>query len=228
MSRVVAASPVPRRIKKPSWLDVRLALGLVLVLGSVVLGALVIGRAHTTVQVVVATHNLSEGSVLSGADLKLRHVQLGAATLSQYAREPEELIGRRLTAGVLRDELVPIAAALSSPPSTSLAIPLAEGMAPSLRAGQRIEVWLTTPACGSIVLLPDATVQSIHSLDSSFASSGSQSIILSLEPALASRVIAALDIPDAHIRAGILTGSHQAADHLADIATCVVSPATHR
>jgi len=219
MSGVVAASPIPRRIKKPSWLDFRLALGLALVFGSVVIGALVIGRA---------THDLSEGSLLSGSDLEIRRVQLSASTLSLYARQPDELIGKRLITTVVRDELVPLAAALSSPPSTSLAIPLAAGMAPSLRAGQRIEVWLTAPACGSIVLLPAATVQSIHSLDSSFASSGGQSIIVSLDPALASRVIAALDIADAHIRAGVLTGSHPTEEHLADLGMCVTSSATRR
>ena len=227
MADVVAASPIPRRIKKPSWLDVRLAVGAALVLGSVVVGALVMGHARATVQVVVATHDLAEGSQLSRLDFQVRRVQLNQTTLARYMHSPAELVGKRLATPIRRDELVPTTAALNSPPSTSLAVPLADGMAPSLRAGVRIELWITAPACRSLVLLPAATVQSTHSLDSGFGGDSGQTVILSLDPALASRVVGALDIADAHIRAGVLTGPQPPPPPLADLGQCV-TPAAGR
>ena len=228
MAAVVAPSPTPRRIKKPSWLDIRLAVGLALVIGSVVSGAVVVGHAQTTVPVVVATRDLAEDSQLGAGDLAVRRVQLSAPTLSRYARQPQELIGKRLTVAITRDELVPLAVARHSAPSTSLAIPLADGMAPALRAGQRIELWLTTPACHSIVLLPAATVQEARAVDSSFAGNGGQTVMLSLEPALASRVIGALDLANAHIRAGVLSGPPPPGARLADLDACTAPPAAGR
>src|SRR3712207_7134950 len=47
----VASGPSPRRVRPPRWLDLRLVLGVLLVLGSVLLGARVVGAADATVPV---------------------------------------------------------------------------------------------------------------------------------------------------------------------------------
>src|SRR3954452_22866223 len=45
------AGPTPRRVRPPRWLDLRLVLGVLLVLGSVLLGARVVTAADATVPV---------------------------------------------------------------------------------------------------------------------------------------------------------------------------------
>src|SRR4051812_29815423 len=61
--------PVPRRVRPPRWLDLRLVLGVLLVLGSVLLGARVVTAADATVPVWSAAGNLAAGTVLSDDDL---------------------------------------------------------------------------------------------------------------------------------------------------------------
>ena len=55
---MVATSPSPRRITTPRWFDLRLVLGVVLVLAAVALGAALFSRAGDTAPVVTATHDL--------------------------------------------------------------------------------------------------------------------------------------------------------------------------
>ncbi len=52
------AAPVARRVRPPRWLDLRLVLGVLLVLGSVLLGARVVGAADATVPVWAAAGDL--------------------------------------------------------------------------------------------------------------------------------------------------------------------------
>ena len=55
---------------------------------------------------------------------------------------------------------MPTAATGATPALTTLALSFATGDAPTLRAGERVELWVTSPKCSSVVLLPDVTVQS--------------------------------------------------------------------
>ena len=91
---------------------------------------------------------------------------------------------------------------------TTLTVPLAAGAAPDLRSGQRIEVWVSTASCSSVVLLPDVTVQAVHAdTGGSFSNgTGGQDVVISVEPAVAGRVIQALALADVKLRAGILVG----------------------
>src|SRR4051794_32919907 len=51
--------PTPRRVRPPRWLDLRLVLGVLLVLASVLLGARVVGAADATVPVWAVTGDLA-------------------------------------------------------------------------------------------------------------------------------------------------------------------------
>ena len=65
----LAAGPAPRRVRPPRWLDLRLLLGILLVLGSVLLGARVVGAADATVPVWAAAGDLAAGTELDADDL---------------------------------------------------------------------------------------------------------------------------------------------------------------
>jgi hypothetical protein len=207
MSRVAVPSPEPRRLATPRWLDLRLVLGIVLVVASVLIGAVVVSRASDTYAIVTVTRDLSAGTILRSDDVAIAHVQLPGR--SAYLAAAKDAVGKQLARDVTRGELLPAAAVMPVASRTTLTVPFAADAAPRLRAGQRIEVWVSTQTCASVVLLRDVTVQSVQTDAGGSFSSGStaQNVVISVEPALADRVIAALAIDQAQIRAGVLVGS---------------------
>ncbi|GAB2487935.1 SAF domain-containing protein [Jatrophihabitans fulvus] len=211
MTDIPGASPEPRRVATPRWLDLRLVLGVVLVLGSVLLGATLVSRAGDTQGVVTVTRDLAAGTTLRAGDLRVRQVQLPDDDRARYLADVDAAVGRTLRHGVRADELLPAGAVTTAPERTTVTVALAAGAAPDLRAGQRIRLWLSTPACAFVVLLPDVTVQAVRDGgDGSFAASGDgQNVVISVEPSLAPRVVAAQSIDDAQVRAGVLEGGPQ-------------------
>src|SRR5690242_13760572 len=102
----VLPGPTPRRVRPPRWLDLRLVLGVLLVLGSVLLGARVIGAADATVPVWSAAGDLAAGTVLAADDLVAVDVRLDDAADSYLSTRtrPE---GRTLSRAVSAGELLP-------------------------------------------------------------------------------------------------------------------------
>jgi hypothetical protein len=220
-----APSPTPRRVGKPRWLDLRLVLGVVLVLVAVLVGAMVISSAKHTEKQVAVTHDLAAGITLRSDDLAAVDVRLPDSA-HVYLADPARAIGKVLNEPLTQGELLPAAALNPAHPRTTVDVPFAADSAPKLTRGQRIVVWLSTERCPSVVLLPDVTVQDVHAADSgTFATVGTgQSVVLSVTPDLADRVVTALAMKDATIRAGVLTGtarSHSAG--LANVAACATS-----
>lgn len=204
-------SPAPRRVKPPRWLDLRLLLGLALVVASVLLGAFAFSRAQHTSRVLATTRELAAGTTLSAGDVRFVSVKLPSDAHSHYLARRAAAVGKQLTRDLGADELLPSDAVHAAPTRTTLSVPLAAGAAPTLRAGERIEIWLSTKACASVVLLSDVTVQSVH--DSGAAGlvhDGGQDVVLSVAPELADRVISALAGDGATVRAGVITGARQA------------------
>jgi hypothetical protein len=222
-------SPQPRRIAAPSWLDVRLVLGVVLVLASVLIGARIVSSASHTHPSVAARRDLAAGTILGRGDLELAQVQLPDHGSGVYLTHLDDAVGRQLGRAVSAGELVPADAVATVAPQTTVTVPLAAGAAPDLRKGQRIQIWVSTSTCSSLVLLADVTVQAVHA-DSggSFATgTGGQDVVISVAPPLADRVIAALALEEAKLRAGVLVGarggpppSGRSAAPLPDLAPC--------
>lgn len=224
MSVVEFPSPPPRRVATPRWLDLRLILGVVLVLAAVLLGAVVVSRARHTGHEVAVTRDLAAGTTLRADDLRLVDAQLpdGGAYLPSTDRAVGKVLTRPLTSG----ELLPAAALGTQPRATTVTIPFGADAAPQLHRGQRVVVWLSTPSCPNLVLLPDVVVQDVHAADAStFAGPGAgQDAVLTIAPPLAERVVAALAIEKAAIRAGVLSGAPQdPAASLPDLGGCTAS-----
>jgi hypothetical protein len=216
-------SPSPRRISPPSWLDLRLVLGVVLVLASVLVGARVVSGARTTYPTVAANRDLAAGTVLTAEDLRLARVQLPDRGRGVYLARLRDVVGKQLTRPVSAGELVAFGAIAKIPQQTTVTVPLASGSAPQLHKGQRIEVWVSTAGCSSLVLLPEVTVQAVHAEGSgSFDSgTGGQDVVISVAPALAERVVAALAIDGVHLRGGVLGGPRSdPGTELPDLAAC--------
>jgi len=133
--------PSPRRVRPPRWLDLRLVLGVLLVLGSVLIGARVVSAADATVPVWAASADLAVGTVLRADDLVPVEVRLDDAAGGYLAASthPE---GRILARPVHRGELVPRSALDRPPALVQLALPVQAGyVPPNLDRGRLIDVY---------------------------------------------------------------------------------------
>ncbi|SOC48883.1 SAF domain-containing protein [Blastococcus aggregatus] len=146
----LAAGPAPRRVRPPRWLDLRLLLGILLVLGSVLLGARIVGGADATVPVWAAAGDLAAGTELGADDLVAVDVRLDEAA-DAYLSTATRPAGRALARAVRSGELLP-ASALEEPADlVQVALPVQAGFVPpGLRRGGLVDVYaVADPAVGA-------------------------------------------------------------------------------
>lgn len=146
----VPGGPRPRRVGPPRWLDLRLVLGVLLVLGSVLVGARVLTAADATVPVWTAAGDLAAGTVIAAEDLVAVPVRLDDVSQAYLAAStrPE---GRVLARAVRAGELLPRSALAEPTGSVQLALPVQAGFVPpSLTRGQLVDVYaVADPAAGA-------------------------------------------------------------------------------
>lgn len=149
-------APVSRRVRPPRWLDLRLVLGVLLVLGSVLLGARVVSAADATVPVWAATGDLAAGTVLTGDDLVAVDVRLddsAHAYLSTGTRPEGRTLARALDGG----ELLPRAALEDPSALVQVALPVQAGyVPPGLERGRLVDVYALDDD-GSAAVTPGAS-----------------------------------------------------------------------
>lgn len=195
--------PTPRRVRPPRWLDLRLVLGVLLVLGSVLLGARVVSAADATVPVWAAAGDLAPGTELTADDLVAVHVRLDAtadAYLSTAARPEGHTLARAVRAG----ELVPRSALEEPARLVQLALPVQAGyVPPALDRGQLVDVYavadpaagVTGVADGSVtVVVRRATVQAISGRSEGMLSTPTTTVqvVIAVPAAQAPDVLAAV------------------------------------
>lgn len=142
--------PAPRRVRPPRWLDLRVVLGVLLVLGSVLIGARVVTAADATVPVWAAAGDLAAGTVLTANDLLAVQVRLddaAAAYLSTTTNPAGQVLGRAVRGG----ELIPRSALDPASELVRLALPVQAGyVPPGLRRGQLIDIYaVADPSAGA-------------------------------------------------------------------------------
>lgn len=136
--------PVARRLRQPSWRDVRLLVGLALVLVSVVAGALVVSAADRTTATYAATHALSPGEQLEASDLAVVGLRVSAGS-SRYLRADQPLAPDLVVLRpVLTGELVPLSAVGGSDEVAlrPVTVPVTPEIADGLRTGMLVDVWV--------------------------------------------------------------------------------------
>jgi hypothetical protein len=142
--------PAPRRVRPPRWLDLRLVLGVLLVLASVLLGARVVTAADATVPVWSAAGDLAAGTVLDDGDLVAVQVRLDDVA-QEYLATSTQPEGRVLGRAVRAGELLPRSALEEATGLVQLALPVQAGyVPPSLARGQVVDVYaVADPAVGA-------------------------------------------------------------------------------
>jgi len=194
-----AASPRPRRLKGPSWLDLRLIGGVLLVLVSVLVGARVVSAADQSVSVWAAARDLSSGTTLRAEDIQAVPVRLfeaGAAYLQSSADLSGQILDRPVRAG----ELLPASSLREPSDRVSVALPVPSTAVPlDLRRGQLVDVYATGESAGggpgqTLLVLAAAPVQAVDGGNQGAlsASSGMRQVVVSVPSDEAGQLLAAI------------------------------------
>jgi len=136
------------RVQRPSWANVRTALGLVLFCIALVAGQRLISSAQDTVPVWVAARDLPADTVLGGDDVRVEDVRLPAELAGNYVSADTTVDGRSLARPVLEGEMVAGSALIGTDEETHgriVTLPadeLGQGSA-SIGLGDRIDVIAT-------------------------------------------------------------------------------------
>jgi len=193
------SGPTPRRVRPPRWLDLRLVLGVLLVLASVLLGARIVSAADATVPVWAVAQDLAAGTELSTDDLVAVDVRLddtARAYLSTRTR-PE---GRTLAYAVRKGELLPRTAleeAKGVEELVQLALPVQSGyVPPGLARGQLVDVFAVADPAAGATTVADGSVSLVVRKAPVQAISGRSEGVLST-PTTAVQVVVAVADGDA-------------------------------
>ena len=147
-SRTAPEAERATRSRPPGWRNPRLVLGLLLVAGSVVLGARLLSSADDTVAVWTLARDLPAGAVLEEGALESRRVRFPDATtadlyLATTDRPPRGVtLDRPLVAG----ELLPRAAFADDGGADLVEVPISVGsddLPATVRQGSVVDVWVT-------------------------------------------------------------------------------------
>lgn len=177
---------MPRR----RWRDWRLAVGVLLVLGSAVLGARVVSAADDTVAVWAAGEDLVAGTQLRSDDLVPLAVRIEAPVNPYLSGSVPD--GYVVTRDVRAGELVPASAvaAASEAGATSRLVALAltpESLPGRIGTGDRVDVWLVPDVHAAddspaTLLVEGVSVTDAPVGDAGFgAASSKRSVVVSLD-----------------------------------------------
>ncbi|WP_265521853.1 hypothetical protein [Oerskovia flava] len=136
-------APAATRLRRPTWRDPRLLVGIVIVAASVALGSWAVSSADTTVDVYVADGVLTPGEPVTGAQVRTVKVQLGDEA-GKYLLADEPLPSDAVALRVVADgELVPRSAFgdLADLDARAVAIPVGNALSDRISAGSQVDVW---------------------------------------------------------------------------------------
>jgi len=189
-----SSSAVAGRVRRPSWRDPRLLVGLVLIALAVAAVVAIVQRADTTQPFYAAARDLAPGTVLGADDLVVVNVRVSSG---EYVPASDAVVGRVLGRTVGSGELVP-AGALMSPDGYSAraiavesAMPLADGVG----VGSIVDVWVTvqTDAGPESTLVGSALpVTDVREAESSLGAGGGQTVYVAVPLGDVGRVLDAV------------------------------------
>lgn len=168
-SRVSATTAAAAaRLKKPSWRDPRLLVGILLVLASLAGVIALVGTADRTIQVYAAREPIAVGQRVSKDDLAIVKVRLDDVESSYVTLADGLPEGRVAVQRIAKNQLVPqeslgAADTLNRKP---VAISIQESLPSQAVAGSRVDVWVSLPDARNgfgvpQLLLPSAEIAQV-------------------------------------------------------------------
>lgn len=131
------------RLRRPSWRDSRLLVGVLIVVVSVVVGSRVMAMADRTVPVYAAAGTLPSGHVLARSDVTVVRVHLGSGAAAYLSARRGLQRGLVLARPIGAGELLPVAA-LGAPGSMTrrpVSIPVPAPLPVGLQPGSSVDLW---------------------------------------------------------------------------------------
>lgn len=199
-------APPALRLRRPSWRDRRLLIGLLLVLGSTVLGARLVGGDEHLTEVWVSRLDLASGTTLQTDDLELRGLPLAGLGSGYLSGTDESPVGRLLVRDVVAGELLP-AASVAPPGSDAdhdgsagatrvVSVPVDPWHMPAdLSRGERVDVYVSAArgAVASVeprVVAAGAVVVRVETAGGRFgAGGGSEAVLLAVPGSDVARLV---------------------------------------
>ncbi|HKU31756.1 hypothetical protein [Arthrobacter sp. NyZ413] len=173
------------RLKKPSWRDPRLLVGVLLVFASLAGVIALVGAADRTIQVYSAREPIAVGQKISREQLAVVNVRLDdveRSYLTVAGGVPEGKVAVQRIAGnqLVPQESLGTADALNRKP---VAIPLQESLPSQVVAGSRVDVWVALPdprgGFGTPqLLLPNAEVAQVSEGNSTLGASKEKVVLV--------------------------------------------------
>lgn len=165
-------APPANRLRRPSWRDPRLVVGLILVAVSVAAGSWLVDSAQGSTPVWVARHTLTPGTELTAQHLEVGDVRLGAAQLEGYLDATAPLAdGLVVLRTVAAGELVPSAAVGDRGVLDVRPVPVTvPDPGSAVTAGAVVDLWFVPAEAGEPeVLARGLTVDEVTSSGGAFA-----------------------------------------------------------
>jgi hypothetical protein len=140
--------PQARRLRRPTWRDPRLGVGVLLVAASVALGTWAVRDAAATVEVYAARDPLTPGDVVDPDALAVREVRLGDDEGLYHLVADGVPDGAVVTRTVGAGELVPRSAVgeAEAVDLRPVVVPLGLAVPADLGPGTAVDLWLVPPA----------------------------------------------------------------------------------
>ncbi|PZR51541.1 hypothetical protein DNL40_15990 [Xylanimonas oleitrophica] len=143
MTSETLPAPVAARLRRPTWRDPRLVVGVVLVALAVALGSWAVSAASRTVPVWAADAPLTPGEPLSAAALRTVDVRLGGGADLYLPADTPLPADAVVTRVVQPGELVARSAvgAAADVDLRSVAVPVSGGLSDRIRKGRVVDLW---------------------------------------------------------------------------------------
>ncbi|HVM35385.1 MAG TPA: RcpC/CpaB family pilus assembly protein [Actinomycetota bacterium] len=140
--------PSARRIARPTWINTRTVLGMMLFAAAVVAGGRFLEAANTTTPAWTAARDLAPGDVVESEDLRIVDVNLPADVGTQYILGGTSLSGSIITRPVPAGALIPASAVTleaNSGPGRLFTVPVApeHAVGGALRPGDLVDIFAT-------------------------------------------------------------------------------------
>lgn len=191
-----------QRMRRPSWRDPRLGVGVLLVAGSVALGAWAVSSADSSVDVYQARVAMTPGDVVEADDLQVVQVRLDDVEAIYLVPGSDLVPGSVVTRTVAAGELVPLASLGSATDIDvrPVQVPMSAAMQDVVGKGSVVDLWVAMPEPGSAqgdllppeLLVSDVAVRDVHASSSVFVGSDQVEIQVLVPEADLSAVLAAI------------------------------------
>ncbi len=182
-----------RRLGSARWRDPRLAVGIVLMSASVILGVRVVDAADDTVPVWSVQEDVSAGSPLTASQLTARHVHFDGDDARLYLSADAALPrGMVLDHDVSAGELLAVSSLRLETDTSAAELPLAvsSGSLPAdLAPGDLVDVWVTPdpaepgPTSAAAEVLSEVSIVSLDTSSAALGAGDATRILIALDDA---------------------------------------------